>query len=198
MSNPTGRSFSPAWALLLLPIGLLAGWLIGELPSPPARLPERTNSPGEAVASAPPSGTRFAPRAEPRPEPPQRQEAEYSEWTSLDNAVAESRRNGKPVLIDFNADWCPPCQRLKREVFEDGSRGRAIQEAVIPVSIVDRVRENGSNPQEIEDLQRRFQVDAFPTLIVYSPGNGRTQRKQGYGGADAMVEWIVRAAESVR
>lgn len=57
------------------------------------------------------------------------------------------------MLIDFSADWCGPCRALKQQLFEDGAGGRAVQSAVIPVSIVDRVRENGSNSSEIESLQ---------------------------------------------
>lgn len=121
-----------------------------------------------------------------------------SSWTSFDNAVAESRRNGKPVLIDFNADWCPPCQAMKREVFDDRRRGEAVQIAVIPVSIVDRAREQGRNPRDVEDLQQQYQVDAFPTLILFSPATGRMIRTKGYGGADRTVAWITVGAKSVR
>jgi thiol-disulfide isomerase/thioredoxin len=139
--------------------------------------------------------------AEPAPTPPA-EEAEsrgtYSEWMSLESAVMESRRTGKPILIDFSADWCGPCQRLKHEVFEDSDRARIVQTTVVPVSIVDRRRENGENPPEIEALQQKFGVDAFPTLIVFWPETGKGAKAQGYGDADQAVEWIQQAARAVR
>jgi thiol:disulfide interchange protein DsbD len=138
-------------------------------------------------------GAQAPPNAEPREERPER-----SSWTTMDGALAESRRNGKPVFIDFSADWCGPCQALRREVFEDGSRAATLENAVIPVSIVDQRRETGSNPPEIEALQDRYQVQAFPTLVVFSPATGRVMTTRGFRDGDATLAWITQAAKAVR
>ena len=201
------------WLLLLLPGALGLGWLVGQLPIPDGG-PIAAARQGDVMVSARPESLRerpAPPRAsviqvrgiDPAPAPFERpaqetSRAELSQWTTLENALVESQRNAKPVLIDFSADWCGPCRAMRREVFEDGARGQAVQTAVIPVSIVDRVRENGSNPPDIESLQRRHQVQAFPTLIVFSPASGRTMRTQGFGGAEATLAWITQAARAVR
>jgi len=196
-STPATRSPSPWWWLLLLVPCPFVGWALGELDIPKPRepkaaawpggvpVPARVESPGAGAAEAQPPA-RETPREE------------YSQWTTLENALAESQRNGKPVLIDFSADWCGPCRMLKREVFDDGTHGRIVQTAVIPVSIVDRVREDGRNPPEIDDLKQRYQVEAFPTLVVFSPRSGRTMKTRGFGGAEWTVTWITEAAREVR
>jgi len=197
--SSNGPAISAWWVLLLLPLGAVAGLVVGNMPVPeraadpfgiarvaePAPVP-KPPAPGEAP---PPAETRA--KDEPASDQP-------SNWTSFNAAMEESQRTGKPVLMDFNAEWCPPCQRLKREVFDDWSLGPAVQVAVIPVSIVDRVREEGRNTDEVQDLQRRYSVDAFPTLVVTSARTGRSVQTRGYGGPQATMGWISQAVKSVR
>ncbi len=205
---PEVRSVSPWWVLLLLPVGLLVGWLVGNAPVP--RPPEPKAAASQAATAGPPRTVAARPRikvdvehSDPAPamaerpaeEPPS---DELSEWTTMESAIAESQRNGKPVLIDFNAEWCGPCRAMKEEVFEDASHGRLVQRTVIPVSIVDRRREDGSNPREVEDLQQRYGVEAFPTLVVFSPRTGRSISTRGYGNPEGTLAWIAEAAKEVR
>src|SRR5262245_48692934 len=98
--------------------------------------------------------------------------AERIEWRPIETALDEARATGKPVLYDFTAEWCPPCQRMKAEVFSDARSARRIGELFVPVRVLDRAREEGRNTTEVAALQARYQVDAFPTLVIVDPARG--------------------------
>jgi thiol-disulfide isomerase/thioredoxin len=80
-----------------------------------------------AVASEAPRATDAPPATD--PPPPPATEAPSSAFiydpgadpsADIDAALAAASADGKPVLLDFGADWCPDCVVLSR-MFEDPS-----------------------------------------------------------------------------
>ena len=74
-----------------------------------------------------------------------------------ENFQAEVMQADKPVLIDFYADWCGPCQMVSPIVDEIASERSDIKVCKV-------------NVDEQMELAQSFGVSSIPTLVVISGG----------------------------
>jgi thiol:disulfide interchange protein DsbD len=77
---------------------------------------------------------------------------------ALEGIVAAA---GRPVLVDFYADWCTACQEMERSTFTDP----AVQQLLGRMALV-RVDVTANLPQQ-RDLLKRFGLFGPPGLVVF-------------------------------
>ena len=111
-------------------------------------------------------------------------------WTAAESAAATARSAGKPILYDFTAEWCGPCKMLDADGWADAKVAALVNDAFVPARVVDRARVEGRNPPWIDDLQRRYGVGAFPTLVVATPDGRQIAVAQGYAGKQKLIDFL--------
>ncbi|MFO7692178.1 MAG: thioredoxin family protein [Vicinamibacterales bacterium] len=106
--------------------------------------------------------------------------------TDLDAALAEARASNKRVLVDFYADWCPPCVAMKHDVWPHPEVARAVDAGYVPL-LVDADRDTV--------LGARYQVSAIPTLLLLDADGRIVKRHDGFLPRSGMLRFLSEAAE---
>ena len=92
---------------------------------------------------------------------------------SYDNLLREARKQKKPIVLEFWAAWCGPCQKLDKETFKNKNLGEYIKDNYL----IYKVDIDTFDGMEIVD---RFGVDVFPTLLVLDNKGHQISKMNGF------------------
>lgn len=113
------------------------------------------------------------------------------QWWGHDLAegIEASRSSGKPLIVFYTADWCPPCRHLKTTTFNAPEIVTYLKESYVRVKI-DLTDRGGPNNR----IARQHDVSAIPTVIVYDDDGLETRRLTGAPSIDSWLRRQIRAA----
>ncbi|MBM0103475.1 protein-disulfide reductase DsbD [Steroidobacter sp. S1-65] len=102
----------------------------------------------------------------------------------LENAVAAATAAGKPVMLDFYADWCVSCKEMEKFTFPDPGVQAVLANVVLLQADVT------ANDEHDRELMTRFGIYGPPTIAFYgADGVERTDfRLVGFMGAEPFRE----------
>ncbi len=107
----------------------------------------------------------------------------------LDEVLAQAKKSGKPVIVDFFTTWCHPCKLFDEKILPDA----AVQKALGDVIYVRYDAEDGGPGLEAAD---RYSVSSYPSFLALDADGKIRARFEGLPGDPQPFLTFVDSAKS--
>lgn len=98
----------------------------------------------------------------------------------LQGAVAAGQQEGRVVLAYFTADWCPPCQQMKKDTWPDPR---------VAKWLTDNANFHTIDLDANREMAQSLGIRGIPTIVAYKDGR-EADRIVGYRGPADMLAWL--------
>jgi thiol:disulfide interchange protein DsbD len=107
----------------------------------------------------------------------------------FERALADARAAGRPLMLDFYADWCVSCKEMEERVFTDPGVQQELSRAMLLQADVT------ANDDADQALLQRFGILGPPTIVFFGPdGQERTEyRVVGFKPAEEFRKHVTDA-----
>ncbi len=113
-------------------------------------------------------------------------EAETIQWQQYsEEFLTGAHQAGKPVIIDFTADWCLPCKELDKHTFTDSEVIKLSQSFIRLKADLTR-----SEDSSVKRLREKFRIVGVPTIVFIDPKGEEVEelRVIGFIKAEKFLE----------
>jgi thiol:disulfide interchange protein DsbD len=97
----------------------------------------------------------------------------------------EARRTGKPLLLDFYADWCISCKEMEIKTFQNAAVAKKMQDFILVQADVTR------NTAEHQALLKQYGLFGPPGILLFNPA-GEEQINQRIVGFMLPDRFLLR------
>jgi thioredoxin-related protein len=107
-------------------------------------------------------------------------------WSSYDEGMSLSKKQGKKVFLYFWADWCGYCKKMEKETFSEKEVTAILNKKYISIKI---------NSDAEQRLATQYFVRGLPTIWFLSEKGEKISNLPGYVAPDFFVP-ILRYIDS--
>ena len=109
---------------------------------------------------------------------------------ALQPFLDEAKRTGKPLLLDFYADWCISCKEMEIKTFQNAAVAKKMQDFILVQADVTR------NTAEHQALLKQYGLFGPPGILLFNPAGEEqiNQRVVGFMPPDRFLLRLNAAA----
>lgn len=108
-------------------------------------------------------------------------------WKDYEEAKLAANTSGKPILVDFYADWCGPCREMDKTTFRN--------EKIIELSMDFECAK--VNVDAEPELSNDYEIEYIPTTVFLTPAGVELNRLVGYVDADELYQEMVNVKNMI-
>lgn len=110
-------------------------------------------------------------------------------WKSLEDAVKEAQKDGKPLFMDVYTDWCGWCKKMDKSTYRDTALIRILNTKFHPVKLDAEAESLHVGTQKYSTKGQQFNElaislmngqMAFPTTIILTPNLEGMYKQAGF------------------
>lgn len=123
-------------------------------------------------------------------QPQQLQFKRVANIQQLKQALASAKASGKPVMLDFYADWCVECKKMEHDTFRDPKVISAMQPfLLLQADVTD-------NTKADKALLKRFGLFGPPGIIFFDAQGNQLKAQQvvGYQPPNTFIQHVQNAS----
>ena len=102
---------------------------------------------------------------------------------TLDEALAEAKKNHSLVLVDAYAEWCGWCKKLDKETLSDPDVQKKLKDFVLLKL----------DTEENPDLAARFGIQGLPTTLVLDENGKVVEEQAGFMPPQDYIKFLEAA-----
>jgi thiol:disulfide interchange protein len=111
--------------------------------------------------------------------------AEEIEWVeSVPEALSLAQEEGKPIMVDFMATWCPPCHAMEDTTFSDP---RVIEKSEAFIAVRIDVDEQREVAVQYNGNARKYGGVGIPNILFLGSDGTKLEHIVGYHGPEALL-----------
>lgn len=122
----------------------------------------------------------------------------FEHGLSWQQVKEKAKKENKYLFVDCFTTWCGPCKHMAKAIFPQEKVGDFFNKNFVNVKVqFDKTKDDSEEVKkwyaDAEAIAKKFEINAYPTFLVFSPQGQLVHKIIGGGDADVFIAKVQKA-----